>query len=111
MSKLAKSRHKEAVRDLSCTSEIIEKLLTVVLCNYFLQFHGSVGRQFQFGEIASQYGRFVSFPFIHDKDQWSDELEALVKVIVSQSNIVGGNRDMSKRARVETLRNLDLSIE
>lgn len=29
-------RRKEAVRDLSCTSEIVEKLLTVITCSYFL---------------------------------------------------------------------------
>ena len=51
----------EAVRDLSCISEIVEKLLTVIFCNNFLQFHGSIWRQFQFGEIASQYSRFVKF--------------------------------------------------
>ena len=86
------------MRDLSCTSEIIEELLTVVFRNNFLQFLATVWSQLQIEKITLQYGRFVPFPSFHDEDQWSDELEALVEVIVSQSQVFRGNRDMSKGA-------------
>jgi hypothetical protein len=75
-------RHKKAVGDLSCTSEIIEKLLTVILRNNFLRFDGSVWSQLKIEGIASQYVRFVPFPRVHDVDQSSDEPEAIVKAIV-----------------------------
>ena len=104
-------RHKKVVGDLSCTSEIIEKLLTVVLRNNFLCFDGSVWSQLQIEGIAGQYGRFVPFPRVHDEDQSSDELEAIVEAIVGHSKVFGRNRDMSKRAPVETLRYHGLSVK
>jgi hypothetical protein len=85
--------HKKAVGDLSCTSEIIEKLLTVILRNNFLRFDGSIWSQLKIKGIAGQYGRFVPFPRVHDEDQSSDELEAIVEAIVGQSKVFGRNRD------------------
>jgi hypothetical protein len=82
------------MRDLSCTSEIIEELLTVIFRNNILQLHGSVSRQIR--EIVVQHSRFLSFPGLHDVGQVSDKPEALVKVIISQSKVFGGNRDVLK---------------
>ena len=75
-------RHKKAVGDLSCTSEIIEKLLTVILHNNFLCFDGTVWSQLMIKGIAGQYMRFVPFSRVHDGDQSSNESEAIVEAIV-----------------------------
>ena len=109
MVKLVRISCEETVRDLSCMSKIIEELLTVIFCSNILHFPGSILRQIR--EIIVQHSRFLFFPGLHDMDQFSDKPEALVKVINSQSKVFGGNRDMSKRACVETLRYLDLHIE
>lgn len=100
---MATTRRKKAVGDLSCASEIIEKLLTVIFCNNFLELHSTVWSQLQIEEIAGQHGRFVPFPRLRDKGQSSDEPDAIVEVIVSQTKVLGGNRDVLKRALVETL--------
>ena len=89
-------RHKKAVGDLSCTSKIIEKLLTVILHSNFLCFDGTVWSQLMIEGIAGQYMRFVPFPRVHDSDQSSNESEVIVKAIVSQSKVFGGNRDVWK---------------
>lgn len=81
MVKLVKICREETVRDLSRTPEIIEELLTVIFRNNILHFHSSVSRQIR--EIVVQHSRFLSFPGLHDAGQFSDEPEALVKVIVS----------------------------
>ena len=91
---LAKSCWKKMMRDLSCMSKIVVELLTVILHNYFFYFSGFHWRQLQIIDIASQHCRFLSFPFIHDKDQSSDELEPLVEVIVGQSMVFRGNRGL-----------------
>ena len=109
MVKLVRICCEETVRDLSRTSKIIEELLTVIFCSNILHFHGNILRQIR--EIVIQHSRFLSFPGLHDTDQFSDRLEALVKVIISQSKVFRGNRDMLKRACVETLGYLDLPIE
>ena len=84
---------KKAVGDLSCTSEIIEKLLTVIFHNNVLQYHGTVWRQLQIEEITRRHVRFLPFPSFHDKYQCCDEPEVLVEVIVGQSKVFGGNGD------------------
>ena len=89
-------RHKKAVGDLSCTSKIIEKLLTVILHNNFLRFDGTVWSQLMIEGIGGQYMRFVPFPRVHDGDQSSNESEVIVEAIVSQSKVFGGNRDVWK---------------
>jgi len=75
-------------------SKIIEELLTVKFHNNILQFHGSVSRQIR--EIVVQHSRFLSLPRLHEVGQVRDKPEALVKVIISQSKVFGGNRDVSK---------------
>ena len=109
MVKLVRICCEEMVRDLSCMSKIIEELLTVIFCSNILHFPGSVSRQIR--EVVVQHSRFLSFPGLHDTDLSSDKQEALVKVIISQSKVFRGNRDMSKQACVETLGYLDLPIE
>ena len=91
------------MRDLSSTSKIVEELLTVIFCDDLFQFHGFVWRQLQIVEITDQHGGFVSLPRIHNKSQCSDKPEAVVEVVVDQSSVFGGDRDMWKRARLETL--------
>ena len=92
--KLAGIQGKEVVRDLSCMSKMIEELLTVVCRNNFLQFHRSIWRQAR--QITGQHSRLVSFPQLHDEVQSGDEPEAGIEIIVSQSNVFGGNSDLSK---------------
>ena len=74
-------RHKKVVGDLSCTSEIIENLLTVILRNNFFRFDGTVWSQLMIEGIAGQYMRFVPFPRVHDGDQSSNESEVIVEAI------------------------------
>ena len=88
--------HKKAVGDLSCTSEIIENLLTVILRNNFLRFDGTIWSQLMIEGMASQYMRFVPFPRVYDGDQSSNESEVIVEAIVGQSKVFGGNRDVWK---------------
>jgi hypothetical protein len=52
LSQLNKIRCKEPVRNLGCTSEIIEELLTIILRNNFLHFLGTVWKQLQIIDIA-----------------------------------------------------------
>ena len=105
------TRCKKVVGDLSCMSEIIEKLLTVIFCNNILQYHSTVWRQLHIEEITREHVRFLPFPSFHDKHQCCDEPKALVEVIVSQSKDFRGNGDGLKRASGETLRYIDLPFE
>ena len=89
--------------NLSCTSKIIKKLLTVIFGSNNFQLHGTVSRQLQIRQISSQHGRFLPFPFFHNKYKCCDKPEAFVKVIIGQSKVFGGNGDGLKRVCKETL--------